>query len=65
MQESVSMNARKCVHAQKPYTSKAVAQGGTPAWHSRMNQAREEEEREARRIMERKAAQQNKNNLFN
>ena len=25
MQESVSMNARKCVHAQKPYPSRAFA----------------------------------------
>ena len=57
-----SMNARKCVHAQKPY----------PLRQSGMNQARLEEEEkkkrgretgktEARRLIERKAAQQNKN----
>ena len=55
-----SINARKCVHAQKPY----------PVRHSLMNQAKSEEEEkrgrvtgktEARQLMERKAAQQNKN----
>ena len=58
MSSAHSMNARKCVHAQKPYLSQ----------DSRMNQARSEEKRkkregvtEARRLMERKAAQQNKN----
>ena len=55
MSSAHSMNARKCVHAQKPY----------PVRHSRMNQAREEEEekerkREARRQMERKAAKKKK-----
>ena len=50
MQESVSMH-----------------KSPTPVRHSRMNQARSEEEEkksgktEARRLMERKAAQQNKN----
>ena len=53
-------NAKNCVHAQKPYP--------TPAFS--MNQAKSEEEEkreeetgktEARRLMERKVAQQNKN----
>ena len=55
MSSAHSMNARKCVHAQKPYLVR----------HSRMNQARrgkrETGKTEARRLMERKAAQQNKN----
>ena len=67
MSSALSMNARKCVYAQKPYP---------PLRHSRMNQARSEEEEkerkkrgretgktEARRLMERKAVQQNKNVL--
>ena len=46
MQESVSMNARKCVHAQKPYPSQAFAhelnKGGGRG-------KREEEEKERKR----------------
>ena len=53
-----SMDARKCVHAQKPFQY--------PVRHSRMNQARSDEEEketgktEARRLIEGKAAQQNR-----
>ena len=59
-----SMNARKCVHAQKPY----------PVRHSRINRTRSDEEKkerkrrgretgktEARRLIVRNAAQENKN----
>ena len=46
-----SMNARKCAHAQKPYPSQAFAQSSKA----------EKKEGEARTLMERKAAQQNKN----
>ena len=49
------MNARKCVHAQKPYPTQAVAH------ESRKVGGRETGKTEARRLMERKAAQQNKN----
>ena len=52
MSSAHSMNARKCVHSQKT----------TQLRHSRMNQTRSEEERQERqRLMERKAAQYNKN----
>ena len=44
------MNARKCVHAQKPYPNQAFA-----------HESRETGKTEAKRLMERKAAQQNKN----
>ena len=44
------MNARKCVHAQKPYESSKVGGRGK----------RETGKTEARRLMERKAAQLNK-----
>ena len=37
MSSAHSMNARKCVHAQRPYPNQAFAHGG-------MNQARSEEE---------------------
>ena len=50
-----SMAARKCVHAQKPYSCQAFA-------HESSNEKREEERQgktEARRLMERKVAQQN------
>ena len=49
MQESVSMNARKCVHECKkvcPWMQESVFmhKSPTPVRHSRMNQARSEEE---------------------
>ena len=58
MQESVSMNARKCVHAQKPYPSQAFAHESSKVGG---RGKRETGKTEARRLMERKAAQQNKN----
>ena len=49
------MNARKCVHAQKPFPSQAFAH------ESSKGGGRETGKTEARRLMERNAAQQNKN----
>ena len=48
------MNARKCVHAQKPYPSQAFAHESSKV------EGRETGKTEAGRLMERKAAQQNK-----
>ena len=53
-----SMNARKCVHAQKPYPSQAFAHESSKVGG---RGKRETGKTEARRLMERKAAQQNKN----
>ena len=53
-----SMNARKCVHAQKPCPSQAFAHESSNVGRRRK---RETGKTEARRLMERKAAQQNKN----
>ena len=53
MQQTHSMNARKCVHAQKPYPSQAFAHESS--------KVERRGKTEARRLMERKAAQQNKN----
>ena len=50
-----SMNARKCVHAQKPHPTQAFAHESSDAG------GRETGKTEAKRLMERKAAQQNKN----
>ena len=68
MQESVSMNARKCVHECKKVCpcTKALPQSGIRAWikqgrRKRKKRGRETGKTEARRLMERKAAQQNKN----
>ena len=58
MQESVSMNARKCVIAQKPYSSQAFAHESSKVGG---RGKRKTGKTEARRLMERKAAQQNKN----
>ena len=53
-----SMNARKCVHVQKPYPSQAFVQESSKV---RGRGEKETGKTEARRLMERKAAQQNKN----
>ena len=53
-----SMNARKCVHAQKPYPSQAFAHESSKRGG---RGKRETGKTEARRLMERKAAQQKKN----
>ena len=58
MQESVSMNARKCVHAQKPYSSQAFAHESSKVGG---RGKRETGKTEARRLMEREVARQNKN----
>ena len=54
MQESVSMNARKCVHECKkvcPWMQESVSMHKSPApvRHSRMNQARSEEKEKERK----------------
>ena len=50
------MNARKCVHAQKPYPSQAFAHESSRGG----GRGKETGKTEARRLMERKAAQKNK-----
>ena len=50
MQQAHSMNARKCIHAQKPYPSHAFAHESSKV------KGRGERETEAKRLMERKAA---------
>ena len=64
MQESVSMNARKCVHECKKVCpcTKALPQSGIRAWikqgrRKRKKRGRETGKTEARRLMERKAKQ--------
>ena len=52
-----SMNARKCVHAQKPYPCQAFAHESSKVGR----RGRETGKTEARRLIERKAAQRNKN----
>ena len=58
MSSTHSINARKCVHAQKPNPSPAFAQES-----SKVGGRGKKGERkiEVRRVMDRKAAQQNKN----
>ena len=56
------MNARKCVHAQKPDSSQAFAhESSKVGGRGKREEERERETKktEARRLMERKAAQQN------
>ena len=55
------MNARKCVYAQKPYHSQAVAHESSNVGGRGKREEKETGKTEARRLMERKAAQQNKN----
>ena len=62
LSSALSTNARKYVNAQKPYSCHA----GIRAWikqgrRKRKKRGRETGKTEARRLMERKAAQQNKN----
>ena len=54
MSSAHSMNARKCVHAQKPYLSQAVAHEANKAGG---RGKRETGKTEAKRLMERKAKQ--------
>ena len=54
MSSAHSMNARKCVHAQKPYPRQAFAHESSKVG------GRETGKTEARKLTERKAAQQNK-----
>ena len=55
------MNAKKCAHAQKPYPAQAVAHESSKVGRRGKKRGRETGKTEARRLMERKAAQQNKN----
>ena len=55
------MNARKGVHAQKPYPSQAFRHESSKDGGRGKKRGRETGKTEARRLMERKAAQQNKN----
>ena len=55
------MNARKCVHAQKPYPPQAVAHESSKFGRRGKKERKRDRKTEARRLMERKAAQQNKN----
>ena len=55
MSSARSMNARKCVHAQKPYPCQAFAHESSKV------ERKETRKTEARRLVGRKAAQQNKN----
>ena len=58
MSSAHSMNARKCVHAQKPYPSQAFAhESSKVGGKSKIEIVKTE----ARRLMEKMAAQQNKN----
>ena len=60
MSSAHSMNARKCVHAQKPCPSQAFAHESSKVGGRGKKRGRETGKTEARRLMERKAAQQNK-----
>ena len=60
MSSAHSMNARKCVHAQNPYPNQAFAHESSKVG-GRGKRGRETGKTVARRLMERKAAQQNKN----
>ena len=58
------MNARKCVHAQKPYPRQALAHESIEVGRrerKKKKRGRETGKTEARRLVERKTAQQNKN----
>ena len=61
MSSAHSMNARKCVHAQKSHSSQALEHGIKQGRRKRKQRGRETGKTEARRLMEGKAAQQNKN----
>ena len=69
MSSAHSMNARKCVHECKKVCpcTKALPQSGIRAWikQGRRKRKRETGKAEARRLMERKAAQQIKTHLRN
>ena len=58
MSQAHSMNARKCVHAQKPYTTQAFAHESSKVGR---RGKRETGKTEVRKLMERMAAQQQKN----
>ena len=55
-----SMNARKCVHAQNPYSCQAYAHESNKVRRRGKKRGRETGKTEARRMMKRKAAQKKK-----
>ena len=63
MSSAYSMNARKCVHAQKPYPSQAVANESSKVGRRGKKEEERQKRQEARGggLMEKKADQQNKN----
>ena len=61
MSSAHSMNARKCVHAQKPYSFQVFVHELSKVGGRGKKRGRETGKTDARRLMERKAAQQNKN----
>ena len=65
MSSAHSMNARKCFHAQKPQSCEAFAHESSKVGGIEKKRGREIGKTEARRLMERKAAQQNKAYLRN
>ena len=65
MSSAHSMNARKCVHVQISYSSQAFAHESSKVGGRGKKRGRETGETEAGRLMERKAAQQNKTHQRN
>ena len=63
MSLTYSMNARKCVHAQKPDPTQPFAHESSKVRGRGKEKGRETGKTEARRLMERKAAQQNKKHI--
>ena len=62
MSTSHSMNVRKCIHAQKPYPSQAFThESSKVGGRGKKERKRDRKCRGYRRLMERKAAQQNNN----
>ena len=61
MSSAHSMNARKCLHVQKPYPSQGFAHESSKVGGRGEESGIETGKTKARRLMERKAAQQNKN----
>ena len=55
------MNAKKCVHAQKPYPRQAFAHESSKVEREGKKKGRETGKTEPRRLIERKAVQQNEN----
>ena len=63
MSSAHSMNAGKCVHAQRPYPSQAFAHESSKVRGRGKKRGRDTGKTEVRRLMEIKAAQQNKKHI--